>query len=720
MKQMQAIANNSIFALQVLLIFLLIFENQLEIPNLVQVMGRMHPLLLHLPIGFLFLLALLPFLKKQIEHNSYLHLQSFILYISAATAVLVSLAGLLLSQEEGYQSDLVDWHKWTGVGVSFLTYGLLLWHQYFQDRQLAYHMMMYGSVGLVFVAGHLGGSITHGEDFLLEPLQEVEEELVITEEMPVFAALVEPILVSKCVQCHNESKTKGALLMTTKEGLQKGGKHGAMWIAGHADSSLMMQRIYLPLQEKEHMPPKGKAQPTEQEIELLHDWIVAGADMEQRIVDVSDSTDLYASMRPFLKVKTAKEKVKYAFAAADKSVVEELNHPFRSVYPIALNSPALRADIFVRQAYKASFLSELAAIKNQLVALNLSKLPIQDEDLDVISEFSNLEQLILNGTDIEGTALSKLSACKNLKELALSNTKVGAKQLKALQEFPALKEVFVWNLDISKEEQSDLEEKMPNVKWEKGYQNDPDELLQLSPPILKNKSTLFEMGDQAVLENKLPGAVIRYTLDGTEPDSLESPVYEVPFIVESITTIKAKTFRENWLSSPVSEYIIFPKGIVVDSCFLLTLPNEQYKGEGAVSLIDQTKGKAENFRNPAWLGYREEKLEALFDLGEAAPIVKEIVGSFAQNIGSEIFPPTAVEVWGGNTKDNLEKINTVQVEMPTKYERNKIVGVKLPIPNSNYRYYKVIVHPLAQTPKWHALHKKGRRSWAFVDEIFFY
>ena len=47
-------------------------------------------------------------------------------------------------------------------------------------------------------------------------------------------------------------------------------------MSGQPEISLLLQRIHLPLDEKKHMPPSGKAQLSAQEIALLA-WLVAQA-----------------------------------------------------------------------------------------------------------------------------------------------------------------------------------------------------------------------------------------------------------------------------------------------------------------------------------------------------------------------------------------------------------------------------------------------------------
>jgi hypothetical protein len=56
----------------------------------------------------------------------------------------------------------------------------------------------------------------------------------------------------------------------------KGGKDGPVIIPGNEEKSEMAKRLSLPREDDDHMPPKEKPQPTEQEIALIHWWIAAG------------------------------------------------------------------------------------------------------------------------------------------------------------------------------------------------------------------------------------------------------------------------------------------------------------------------------------------------------------------------------------------------------------------------------------------------------------
>src|SRR6187399_1612506 len=117
---------NVVFAVQVLLVFLLIFEQQLELPSWLQSFGRLHPLLLHLPIGLLILIGILLGTRKNFENASFDSLISFLLHLTALTTSFTALMGLFLSREGGYSTTELFWHKWLGVLLSFLCLCLLI------------------------------------------------------------------------------------------------------------------------------------------------------------------------------------------------------------------------------------------------------------------------------------------------------------------------------------------------------------------------------------------------------------------------------------------------------------------------------------------------------------------------------------------------------------------------------------------------------------------
>ncbi len=225
------IVYNIAFALNCLLIFLLLFENRLSIPSWLQVVGRMHPLVLHFPI-VLMIVAIVAelFLSSSKDYNE---IGDWLLLSVAGTAVLTSIMGLLLSVEGGYEEDALFFHKYGGIVLSLLALTWYAFREKIRKRKIATALVGVISVIAIIVTGHQGANITHGEDFLLGPISSDEEQpAVLMEDAVVFTHMVMPILESKCISCHNSGKAKGELTMESAALLVKGGKNGALWDTG--------------------------------------------------------------------------------------------------------------------------------------------------------------------------------------------------------------------------------------------------------------------------------------------------------------------------------------------------------------------------------------------------------------------------------------------------------------------------------------------------------
>ena len=70
MERLKKIIGDAVFVIQILIVFILIFESRIAAPPLVQAIGRMHPLLLHLPIGLLLVTVILLYTRKYFEGRS--------------------------------------------------------------------------------------------------------------------------------------------------------------------------------------------------------------------------------------------------------------------------------------------------------------------------------------------------------------------------------------------------------------------------------------------------------------------------------------------------------------------------------------------------------------------------------------------------------------------------------------------------------------------------
>ncbi|MFM9092068.1 MAG: c-type cytochrome domain-containing protein, partial [Verrucomicrobiota bacterium] len=229
--------------------------------------GRLHPALVHLPIGFLLLLALAElagWLRPVLRPPP--ALRTLLLAASLAAAGAAAASGWLLGRDGGHAADLLERHRWAGVGCLALTAALLV----LRHRPRPYAVTFAGCLVTLGAAGHLGGTLTHGEDYLWRgaPAPAAPRPAVTAAaDAQVFADLIQPLLQQRCVACHGPAKSNGGLRYDTAETVLRGGKSGPLIPPGRPAESLMLRRLLLPLEAKEHMPPKGKPQPTAPELE---------------------------------------------------------------------------------------------------------------------------------------------------------------------------------------------------------------------------------------------------------------------------------------------------------------------------------------------------------------------------------------------------------------------------------------------------------------------
>src|SRR5207344_773680 len=125
--------------------------------------------------------------------------------------------------------------------------------------------------------------------------------------------------------------------------LMKGGKHGKLWDSTEVDLGLLLRRVHLPLEARKHMPPQGKPQLTDEEVEIISQWIRKGSDFNLKVADLPSGDTLVQLAHTIF---TAAEIASYDFDEADPATIENLNTVNRVVIAEALGSPALSVNFF--------------------------------------------------------------------------------------------------------------------------------------------------------------------------------------------------------------------------------------------------------------------------------------------------------------------------------------------------------------------------------------
>jgi uncharacterized membrane protein len=714
MQRWKTILSNTSFGLNCMLVFLLIVEDKISLPAWVQVLGRMHTLLLHFPIVLLVCCVcweLFTGYKKSLTPEQK-GIGDGLLLITTFTSVISALMGLLLSKEPGYIPEELSWHKWGGVFISLLAMAWYIFREQLRNKKMILSFTAVVSLVAVTITGHLGGNITHGDNFLFAPVtKDKQAPTVLFEDAIIYANMVQPILKAKCISCHNSSKAKGQLIMESFTQLLKGGKSGALWDVTKPDFGLMLGRIHLPMEQKKHMPPSGKTQLTDEEISILYYWIKMGANATAKVTSLPASDTLRSLATAMFKTIETDD---YSFKAADESKVKSLSNNYRFITPLAMESPALGVEFFGATQFKSEQLNELLPLKEQIIALNLNKMPVTDEDLTTIAQFTNLRKLNLSFTNIKGSGLVALNQLKEMKQLSLSGTGVTATNLAVLAALPKLTHLYVWSTPAQLQSLAGVQKQLRQTQIETGFNGDTVKM-KLTAPILENEEQILLQPVALKLKHYVKGVTMRYTTDGSEPDSINSPLYNANVMLNKNMTLKAKAFKPGWYSSDIAEKTFYKAGIKIDSIRLVKpAPDMPYKTFSPSILTDAQKGEL-NFRSGKWIGYRGIPMQAMLYF-DTLKIIGSVTVSSLIDIGGYIMPPQQVEVWAGIDSAHLRLLKRFNPEQPVKESPGYMKGYELIFNPVKERYLKVVVTPVAKLPKWHR--GKGDKGWAFVDEIF--
>ncbi|MBC9934438.1 c-type cytochrome domain-containing protein [Chitinophaga qingshengii] len=708
----QDAGNQLLFAVNIFALVLFVAGSRIVAPAWLQVLGRMHPLVLHFPIVLLILGGLLLFVQlREPEANRWkTQFTSVLLLVAALSTAITVIMGLVLAREEGYADGNIQWHKWGGMAVLWAA-SALYWLRAFPKPWLPKTGSII-AVTLLLVTGHWGAGITHGNNFVLAPVTP-HPTAVPLEKALVYEHLVKPVLEEKCMSCHNASKAKGGLSMELPQQLLAGGKGGKLFIPGNPAMSLVMERLHLPAEDKKHMPPTGKPQLTEEEVSLLYYWIKGGADFKTPVVNLpaGDSLRLIAASR--LQPAVSKEP-RYDFSPADDKLVRQLNNNYRVVYPVALHAAPLVANWYNKDKFNITSVSELLPLKGQLIEMHLQKMPVQDADMEILAQFKQLRVLNLSFTNITGQTLATLTKLPHLQSLSLSGTPVTLQQLTSLKSAPALQELYVWNTGLSPADVQQVQKTLRQVTIVQGFTNEKGEQLKLNQPTILNTTAVFRNSTQLKLQHPVKGVAIRYTIDGSAPDSLQSPVFKDSLLITGNTTVRAIACKQGWYTSDPIQFQLLKTTYTPDSITLVNQPEGSYIASGGSTLTDGQKGGTDH-NNGKWLGYTKNILEAVVRFPQPVPLQSVTIGTLC-NVGAYIFLPHQIEIWGGSDPRHLKLLKKLNPPTGKKDDPVAAMDINCAFPLTQVSYMKITMTP-AILPSWHP--GKGKHAWVFADELLF-
>lgn len=449
--------------------------------SLSMLIGRFHPVLVHLPIGILLLACLF---QTLISKPRFAALQPAIpvaFLLGAISALASCISGFLLSNSGDYDATLVSRHQWMGIAVTVFSFALYLLHRFYaQQRTLTIASLCL--LVFIMITGHLGGSLTHGADYLTEAFEKVAADkgpaikpVANVQEAKVYADMVQPLLAARCYKCHGPDKMKGRLRLDAPNFILKGGESGHTVVPGKPGESDLLDKLLLPPDNKDHMPPKEKPQPTQAELALLHWWISTGADFTKKTKELPQ-TDKIAPVLLALQSggkglqKTSTDVPEEEATRANDTLLKKLKEAGVIVLPVAANSNYLSAN-FVTASSADELLPLLPALQKQLLWLNLGGAAVSDVSLRFIGQLDKLRKFYLNNTAITDKGLSYVNNLPHLQYLNLVGTKVTLQGLAQLKNLKELKGLFLYRTNIGAADTAMLRKLFPAASIDfGGYQ----------------------------------------------------------------------------------------------------------------------------------------------------------------------------------------------------------------------------------------------------------
>ena len=695
----------------VFLLFLFVFEGYLHIPAWLQVVGRMHPLMLHFPIVLL-VISLLSYWVPQDPSQE--DIWEWIRLSAALTALASAIMGMLLSMEQSDKGEMLVYHKWAGISLAIIAYILYRLHKNIAQKRTVARTVSVVSAFVLLVTGHLGANLTHGENFLAGPVLSSQKKIIDPAQAVIFPDLIFPVLKDKCGTCHQANTQKGGLSLNDSLTILSGGKSGNALVPGNLVKSLLMVRLHLPLADKKHMPLANKPQLTDEELGLLEAWVKAGAPFNQKLSLRSESDSLrlmaYAYIRSQSDVET---ELTYNFKAADEATINKLSNNYRVIKQLGKNSPALAVSFFGRSMYSADKLKELEPLKEQIIHLSLARMAVNDEQVKWISSLPNLRRLNLNYSDITDQSMQLLSGMKNLESLSVSGTNISMQGLNTLVMNKKMTELYVWDSKMKIPEVQALQQKNPQIKIETGFQGADTMIIALNKPLIKTPEGFFHDSGKIELAHVIKGVELRYSIDGVDPDSCISPIYKGPVIIHTNTLLQVKAYKKGWKASEVVKSMYLKAGLPVVGTTLLKPVDPKYNQQSEKILTDLDLGDPSDF-GTRWQGYMNNEALVVFDLG-AVKKVTEVKVNALHNIGAYIFPPVSLTVWGSVDQKNWVMLKTFVPEPLKKSIPASAFLYPLPFKPVNVRYLKLQGQPIKKLPLWHP--GKGKPGWFFMSEV---
>lgn len=214
------------------------------------------------------------------------------------------------------------------------------------------------------------------------------------------------------------------------------------------------------------------------------------------------------------------------------------------------------------------------------------------------------------------------------------------------------------------------------------------------------------------LHTEANGLEIKYTLDGSEPDT-NSLNYTEPFILNKNAVIKSAAFKNGKMVGKITEKEFFIHKAKKAKVNYKTAFLKNKNGGGETALTDLNY--ASNWTvDSLWQAFRspEIELEVVLDKKEK---IKEVRMNFLQVAISGIYMPENIELFGSVDGNKYEKISEQNLIEFAKVQGRYVQRVKMNFEKTELKYLKIKMKSV--NPIYEGHHRAGALSKVYLDEV---
>jgi hypothetical protein len=218
----------------------------------------------------------------------------------------------------------------------------------------------------------------------------------------------------------------------------RGGRDGAVVIAGNPEQSILFQRITLPQSDKHFMPAEGRPPLKPEEIAWIKAWIQQGA--SPSTTSISGVTVAQGSqdrpIKPVGDYSSLMPEIRQMESGQGAKLVPVSSKP---------SDGLILSTVDVSAGFGDAQLAQFQKFAPYIVEAELGRTAVTDASFDTLARFTNLRALHLEGTAVTGAGLQKLAPLSQLTYLNLSGTKVTAAAAATLGSMKNLHHVYLFD-----------------------------------------------------------------------------------------------------------------------------------------------------------------------------------------------------------------------------------------------------------------------------------